>query len=118
MYAIRSYYALALAQAGEEAEHALQVGGHAVVLAHVGAEFEVVAHRELGQHLAAFRGMREAEAHDLVRREAREVLPQEGDLAHARLDEPGDGAQDGGLARAVGPDERDDLALGDSYNFV
>ena len=45
---------------------------------------------------------------DLVRREFGDVLTLEADAALLRAEQAGDGAQGGGLARAVAADERDD----------
>ena len=55
--------------------------------------------------------MRHAEADDLVRRCFDKILPLKDDAAGFRCDKPGDGVQNGGLARAVCADQRDDLAL-------
>jgi hypothetical protein len=52
----------------------------------------------------------EAAGDDLVRRELRDVLALEGDAALLGPEQAGDGAQGGGLARAVAADERDDAA--------
>src|SRR5439155_23229597 len=51
-----------------------------------------------------------AEAHDLVRLRIGDVAAVEHDAAAGRVHEAGDRAQRRGLPRAVGADERDDLA--------
>src|SRR5262249_30352681 len=64
-----------------------------------------------GEEPPPLRHLHDAAAHPIVRRDAREVLPGEGDLAGPRGEGAGDHPQRGGLARGVGPDEGEDLPL-------
>ena len=56
---------------------------------------------------------RDPERRDLVRRDARDVLALEDDRAARRVVDPADQVEHRRLARAVGPDDREDLALAD-----
>ena len=66
----------------------------------------------VGEDAAVFRDVADAAAGDAVRRLAEEGLAAERDLAAAGLEQTGDGAQERGLARAVGADDADELAFG------
>ena len=81
-----------------------------LVVAQEGAELEVLGDREPGEDVASLGGVGEAQGDDLVGGDAVEGLAVEEDAAAAGLEEPGEGAQGGGLAGAVGADEGDDLA--------
>ena len=79
--------------------------------ARIGAELEVLPHRQLGEDAAPFRHQRDPGLHDLVRRQREQVLSVEGDArARLRMDQPGDGLEQGRLAGAVGAEHHDDLA--------
>ena len=53
-----------------------------------------------------------------LRRPGRGALPEDGDRAAGRREQPGGQAQQGGLARAVGADEPDHVAFGDGQRAV
>ena len=74
--------------------------GEAHVLAHRHVRIERIGLEHHGD--AAIRG-----------RQPRDVAPADLDRAAVQLLQPGDGAQQGGLAAARGPDEHDELAVGD-----
>ena len=57
--------------------------------------------------------MGHTQVHDLVARHFRNVVTVVGDGAFARRNEADDALHRGGFTRAVGADERDDLALVD-----
>ncbi len=61
--------------------------------------------------LRPFGTLRDALTYQLVRRNALYLLAREDDLALPRRQEAVDGAERRGLARAVGADQGDDLAL-------
>ena len=54
----------------------------------------------------------DALGHDAVGGQGGDVLPLEVDAPVGGLHQTGDGAQGGGFARPVGPDEGDDLPVG------
>ena len=84
----------------------LAVGG-----AEVGADHDVLAHADLGERLGDLEGAHHAGGADAMRRQAGDVLAVEGDAAGIGRVEAGDGREQRRLARAVGPDQADDLAL-------
>ena len=93
----------ALAQAGEVAEHPLEVLRDAVpVAAQEGAHREVLIDRQVGENHPAFGHVAEAAGDDLVGGQGRDVLVEKCDAAGARAEEAGDGAHGGALASAVG----------------
>ena len=101
----------ALFQAREEAEHAFEVAGHGRLVAPpVGTELEVLAHGECREDGAALGDVDEAALDDLVRRHPRDVFAVEADGAGPHRDEAGEREQGRRLARAVGADQRADLA--------
>ena len=57
--------------------------------------------------------LRQTVLNDLMRRNALEVMVLKEDAAHLGVQQAGDRVQNGGFARAVRADERDDLALVD-----
>src|SRR5690606_14095351 len=67
-------------------------------------------HGERGEDLPALGDLPDAEVADAVAVEAGDLLALEADGARARLEDPRDGADERGLAGAVGADEGDDLA--------
>jgi hypothetical protein len=60
--------------------------------------------------MLAFRDMRDAQPHDLVRAQRGDVPAAKYDLAVAVDQYPGERPEQGGLARAVRPEQRDELA--------
>src|SRR6266542_2338281 len=101
-----------LAQPRERREDLLEVprrgGAHARV---VGAELEVLAHRELRPELAPLGHERDPELGARRGRHREEGAAAELDLTSPRRAEPGDRAQRRGLPRPVRAEERDDLPL-------
>src|SRR5215831_14957533 len=77
----------------------------------LGAHQEVLSHREIAEDAPVLGHPAYAEPADLVRKEALERLPVEGDGAARHRDQSHDGLEGGGLARAVAPEQRNDLAL-------
>src|SRR5215467_14702358 len=77
----------------------------------LGAHEEIFRHREIAEDAPVLWHPADAEPADLVRQERVERLPVEGDGAARHLDKAHDGLEGGGLARAVAPEQRDDLAL-------
>ena len=75
------------------------------------AHFEVLGDGERREHLAAFRDLPDAEIADAVRRQAGDVGAAQHDAAARRPVHAGDGADQRGLAGAVGADDGDDRAL-------
>src|SRR5438045_3004845 len=75
-----------------------------------GAELQVLEHRHARKDAPALRRLGDAAPHDLVGRQASDVLALEQDGALARLRAAADGHQQRRLAGAVGADQRDDLA--------
>src|SRR5262249_49761108 len=75
-----------------------------------GAELEIFHHREAAEEPPSFGDEDETELHPVRRIETSERLPVEADLPRPWRDEAGDGLEERGLARAVRPDERHDLA--------
>ena len=76
-----------------------------------GAHPQVLGDRERGENLAPFRHLAEAKLADLVARPAGNVLPAIEDTAARGLEHAGDGADERGLAGAVGADDGRDRAL-------
>lgn len=108
--------------AGELGDALLEPGEHGEGVVHVlldagfiptevGAHPEVLLHGQVGEDHAAFRHMAEALGDHGVRGLVGDFLPVILHLTATGADEPGDGAEGGGLACAVGPDERDDGLL-------
>src|SRR6185295_17254895 len=95
---------------GPRGQHREVLGDHLQVLrdpvgvaAGVGAHAQVLADREEREHLAALRYVGEAEARDPVRVEPLDRAALQGHTALLRVHDSGDGLEDGGLARPVGP---------------
>ena len=83
----------------------------------VAADHQVFLDRQVLEHAAALEHLGDAAAHDVVRRQPVEPLAVEfdrtlGDLAAFRVQQPGDRLQRGGLAGAVGAEQRGDLDPG------
>ena len=104
-----------LRQNGEQVEDVVEVLPDAVlVVAEEGPEVEVLLYRQIGEDQTAFRHLTDAESDDLVGLEGVDGLVAEKDLAGARRRAAADGHQRRTLARAVGPDERDDFPFVDT----
>ena len=76
----------------------------------VAAQLEVVEHGEVGEDAPPLRHQRDTRAEDRLGRLAGHVAPLERHAARGRRHEPGDGAEQRRLARAVGADEGHQLA--------
>ena len=79
---------------------------------------QVLLDRQAREGPAALGHLDDARGHDLVRGDRTEVASVEADGPAARADDPGDRVEGGRLARAVGTDERDDLALLDGQRHA
>src|SRR3954451_7041966 len=91
--------------------HALDIGNDVLlVAAGDGAELQVFLHRHGGEGAAALRHMRDAETDDVFGRLAGERLALELDRTR-RTHHVADRAQGGGLAGAVGAEQRGQRAL-------
>src|SRR5438270_3464718 len=71
---------------------------------------QVVADRQLDEHLQRLKRASDAAPRQLERRHAGDVLGAEFDLPRRRLDLPENAVEERRLARAVRPDDADDLA--------
>ena len=101
-----------LAQHRIHPEPALDVGVDLLVLADVRPDEQVVLDGQFGQRAPALRDVGDSQAHDVGRLLADQLLALERDAA-LRLDHPRDRTERGGLARAVGAEDDDHLALAD-----
>src|SRR4029450_12047778 len=72
--------------------------------ARVAAPHQVVVHRHLREEAAGLGEVADAQAHDLVGPAARDLASVEHDAAGPRSQVAEGGLEQGGLARAVGPD--------------
>src|ERR1043166_8750522 len=82
----------ARAQDRKIVEHGLHVLRHAVrIAARIGAHAQIVLDRKQREHLASFRHMHDAAAHDRVGRAALDLGAAELHLALERVDDAGDG---------------------------
>src|SRR5262245_124352 len=110
-----SVLARALAQAREHGEDPLHQPAQPdrVMAMPEAAEFEVLTHAQGWKHAPALGNERNAEPDPLVGCQADDVAAIKYDGSGARRERPGDRAQRGGLAGAVGADQSDDLALVD-----
>ena len=103
---------LPLGQAREQMEDALEILLQpALVLALERAHLEVLEHGHPREQLPPLGRLGDAAGDDVVRGVVGDVLAAEPDLAAARVVEPVDRAQGRRLARAVGAEQRDDLAV-------
>ena len=94
-------------------------GGPQVAAEHrFGAEHHVLVHGQPGAQPDALEGARDPEPGQVVRM----VPAQDGvavaDGARARMDEAADDVEQGRLARAVGPDDADDLTAADRHRHL
>ena len=106
---------------GKELKDPLQVGVDGglglFAVAAVGPQFQVLRHGHGREKLAAFGDLGEPQPDDHLRGQARKRLPGEGQVA-VLPHQSADGVEQGGLAGAVGPDQRDDLALPDAHSHA
>ena len=103
----------ALLQTGEQLVDPLEVLlDLRLVLAQVCADLQVLHHRQVRKDPAPLGAHGDAGRDDLVDGLAQQLLAVPEDGPGAGLHQAGDGAQGGGLAGAVGADQRDDLAVG------
>ena len=103
---------LAVLQHGEHGIDLLQVARRLVLVgAHAGAEPQVLLDGQAAEHLAALRHHGKAQARDVFRRLAGNLLAGELDEALARGDDTRDGLQQRGLASAIGAGHEQRLAL-------
>ena len=93
------------------AQHQHIVAQQRAVVEAVAPEQQVVEHGAALEQLDVLEGARDAAVHHLVARQARDVLPLEHDAAGRRVEHPCDDVEHRGLAGAVGPDDREHLAL-------
>jgi hypothetical protein len=101
----------ALLDPRQHAEDALHVGLDGFVVAPaVGAHAQVLLDRQAGEDAAPFRHQGQALAQALVGRQLVDALAVVEQLAAGRAQGAGDGVEGGGLAGAVGPDQRHQLA--------
>src|SRR5206468_11480212 len=77
--------------------------------ARVQADEHVVERREPAEDFRVLKCSRDTEPRHRVRGASQEVVPVEEHLARQRTIKPGHDIENGGLAGAVGPDEREDL---------
>src|SRR5271165_466402 len=103
----------ALAQSRKLRVHALDVGSDLVIAAVEGAHEKIVVHRESAEQAAALRHVADARGDDALGSPPGDVHAVEDDRAARRREQAGDRGEQRALPRAVGPDERDDLARAD-----
>lgn len=99
-------------------DHFQRVCDLLLVLTGVRTHLEVLVNRQTGEHAAAFGHVGHAQANDLVTRGLDDLLALELDRARLCRQHTADRVQGGGLARAVGADQSDDLALIDLKRHV
>src|SRR5258708_37324906 len=75
------------------------------------ADFEVLAHRQQREDTPPFRYVSDPKSGNIMRWHLVDDFPRQFDRTGARMGQPADSTQGGTLARAVSPDQRDDLAL-------
>jgi len=80
---------------------------------HHGAEFEIVAHRQLGKNVAALRHVRDAARQQLARLQVGDVCAFERDAPRAGRQHAEHGLEHGGFSCAVRADHRGDRAARD-----
>jgi hypothetical protein len=97
----------------EQLHHLLALGevleaaqGRKPAVARGGGDQEALDHRVLEEELRDLEGARDAEARDRARRMCRDVLAEELDAAGLRLEVARGDVEEGGLAGAVRPDDR------------
>src|SRR5258706_13279732 len=77
----------------------------------MGADPDVVEHRKIGKKCYVLEGAADADFGDPVWRPRQDAHAFHQDVAGARLGEPAQAIEEGGLARAVRSDQAEDLAL-------
>src|SRR2546425_11340602 len=77
----------------------------------VRAHLQVLEDGQLGEELAAFGDVGDAQPHDLLRRTPVDPASREGHRAPRRRHQAGDGLEWRRFTRAIGPEQRDDRAL-------
>ena len=82
------------------------------------AHLEVLEHAHALEHLPSFRDVRDAEAGTLGRRYSQQIGSFINDAPGQRLHGAGDRLEQRRLARAVGSDDRDELARADRQRDV
>ena len=105
----------AFAQARKQPEHLFAPRRFAVAGAlRVGAEQEIFLHRQVAEDAAPFGHQRQSAFDDLMGRQRRDIAAGKAHLlARKRSHDARDGFQQRGLARAVGAEDRHDLAAPD-----
>ena len=102
----------ALFQTGKDGEDPFQVFLHGgAVAAGVGAQVQVLGHRQAGENAASFRDHRNAFRDNFMRLERVDIFTFEQDLALARFLDATNGTQGGGFAGSVGADQGDDFSF-------
>src|SRR5205085_2752724 len=81
-------------------------------LAEIARELDVLEDRQPPEGPRDLEGPADPAVDDGVRREARDLLALEPDRSRGGREGSGEHVEDRALARAVGPDQADDLALG------
>src|SRR5256885_2519717 len=105
----------ALPDPWEERQDVLLVTADPVpVVTPVGPQAEIVSHAHAVEDASPLRNMTDAEAHDLVRCEARDVPASQPHLSPRRRRQPGDRTEGGRLAGTIAADEGHDLSLLDA----
>src|SRR5690625_1047842 len=90
----------------------------------IGIHEDVAAHQNVVEHAHAaeerdvLKGAGDAAPRDAMRLQVVDLSALEGDRPFLRRVESGDGVDEGGLARAVGADQAEDLALADARRDV
>ncbi len=87
--------------------------GSSVVVLQIGADPQVLECGEAGEQAPPLGHQRNAEADPLLRRNPGDVAAKQRDASRGGAVETGDRPQQRGLARAVGANQRHDLAFGD-----
>src|SRR5262249_34100756 len=77
----------------------------------MGANADIVEHRKIGKQRNVLEGSADADLRDAVRRARQDAHAFHQNVAGARLIEPGEAVEQGGLAGAVRSDQAEDLPL-------
>src|SRR3989440_7103633 len=105
----------ALPDPGEERQDVFQVAPDPVpILTPVGPQAEIVSHAHSVEDASPLGYVTDAQAHDLVRWEARDVPASQPHLSLRRWRQPGDRTKGGRLAGTIAADEGPDLSLLDA----
>ena len=94
---------------------AQRLGGVRVVAQHPARQPQVLGHRQGGEHALAARHERQAQAGDLLGRQAGDVAPVEGDRPPAGGSRPADRLEHGRLAGTVGAEQGQHLVALDAH---